>query len=305
MLSWRLLSSGRQEFPTAMRPGATIVAALLALAALPARAERDPLTGAPLPPGQKRDIPSPITDRFYARGIFYSPAISTSVRVDSNTGPPGMPTTPGTLVSGEKDLGMKARQPQGQIELMFRLRKRSKMRLNFFESSRAGNRLLTRTILFGNETFNIGDQASSSLDFRSFNLTYTYSFIRTDRVEIGAGLAAHFIEADAMGGVPARHVQQEVSGAGAFPTIPLDFAWRISRRFALTARGQYFRASVNGFQGSLGDYHADVQYRWLPNFALGAGYSLTRVSLDVNDANFPGIFRMYVRGPEAFFRVSF
>ncbi len=291
-----------------MRPGPYIIAALLASAAMPALADRDPLTGAPTPPDQKREIASPITDRFYAEGIFFSPALSTAVRVDPNGGPPPMPGVPppqGTLVSGEKDLGMKGRTPQGQIELMFRLRKRSKMRVNFFETNRNGNQQLTRTIVFGNETFNAGDVATSSLDFRSFNLTYTYSFIRTERIEIGAGIAAHFIEADAMGAVPARQLQQEVSGAGAFPTIPVDFAWRISRRFALTARGQYLRASVHGFTGSLGDYHADLQYRWVPNFAMGAGYSIMRIGLDVNDASFPGIFRLDVRGPEAFFRVSF
>jgi hypothetical protein len=105
--------------------------------------------------------------------------------------------------------------------------------------------------------------------------------------------------------VTARNLRQEVSGAGAFPTIPLDLTWRISRRFAVTARGQYFRASVNHFQGSLAEYHGDVQYRWKPNFSVGAGYTVMRAFLNVNDANFPGLFRLNNGGPEAFFKVSF
>ncbi|HEY6482776.1 MAG TPA: hypothetical protein VIY54_04545 [Steroidobacteraceae bacterium] len=270
------------------------------LLSLPARADRDPLSGAPLPPDQQREIPSPITDRFYVRGTFFDPAVTTTVRVDTQNG-----TAMGTPVSAERDLGLSGRTPQGLFEAMFRLRKRSKVRVNFFESNRKGDELLTRPILFGNVMFVPGDRATSALDWRAFTITYTYSFIRTDRLELGTGLALHMLEADARAAVTARQLSQEITGAGAFPTIPLDFAWRISRRFAFTARGQYLRASIRGFEGALADYHGDVQYRWKPNVALGAGYSALRSSLDVSNATYPGRFSLNVRGPEAFFRVSF
>lgn len=283
-----------------MRIWPATVVAILAVIAVPAHAERDPLTGAPIPPGQKREIPSPITDRFSLRGTFFAPTFGTTLRVDSKTN-----NTVGTPLSAENDLGMPAHRPQGRIELMFRLRKRNKLRVDYFETSRNGSQVLTRQVNFGDEVFDAGDLATSSLDWRSFNLTYTYSFIRTDRLEIGAGLAVHLLQAEARGAVPARQLTQEVSGAGAFPTLPLDLTWRISRRFAFTARGQYFHIAHNGSQGSLGDYHADVQYRWAPNFTIGAGYSELRYSLDANDASFPGSFRLSVRGPEAFVRVSF
>ncbi|MGH8139198.1 MAG: hypothetical protein ACREVV_13545 [Steroidobacteraceae bacterium] len=285
-----------------MRIWLPVAAALLAIQALPAQAERDPLSGAPIRPSKKHETPSPITDRFYVRGTFFPAALQTSLRVDPHNGVPGALGTP---VSGERDLGFDGRTPQGRIELMFRMRSRSKLRVDYFETDRNGDRVLARQIVFGDQTFNVADRATSSLDWRAFTLAYTYSFVRNDRLEIGAGLAVHFLQADARAAVASRQVQQEVSGAGAFPTIPLDFAWRISRRFALTARAQYFHASVNNFEGSVGDYHADVQYRWKPNFALGMGYTIMKWSLDVNDASFPGVFRLSASGPEAFFRVSF
>ncbi|HUI62114.1 MAG TPA: hypothetical protein VLX90_17945 [Steroidobacteraceae bacterium] len=282
-----------------MRRWLVLLAISLAVQAVPAHAERDPQSGAPIDPRRKREIPSPITDRFYVRGTMFLPSFSTLLRVDAQNG------TPGTVASGEDDLGMPRRKAQGRIELMFRLRERNRLRVDYFETDRNGSQLLTRQILFGDQTFLAGDQVTSSLDYRNFGLTYTYSFIRNDRFEIGAGLAVHFLQAEARGAVPARQLNQEVSGAGAFPTIPLDATWRISRRFALNARGQYFHAALNGFAGALADYHADVQYRWKPNFSLGAGYTVLRASLDVNDADFPGAFRLNVRGPEAFFKFSF
>ena len=288
-----------------MRNWVYLTAALLALEAVPAHAERDPWSGAPIKPDKDRWTASPITDRFYVEGIFFNPALSTSLRVDSQNPGFGLPPTTGTVLSGERDFGFDGHRPQGRIEIVFRLRERGRLRVDYFATDRNGDRVITRPILFGNELFQANDRVTSSLDWREFALSYTYSVVRTDRFEVGLGLAVHLLEADARGAVEARQLRQEISGAGAFPTIPLDFTWRLSRRFALTARGQYLHAAVSRFEGSLGEYHGDVQYRWKPNFSLGAGYSVMRYSLDLHDSSFPGAFRLDVRGPEAFFKVSF
>jgi len=289
-----------------------LASALLALQALPAHAQREPppaqrdrWSGAPIKPDKNRKTPSPITDRFYVRGTFFNPAISTTLRIDAASPGNGLPNVPGTVVSGERDLGLDSRIPQGRIEIMFRLRERNRLRVDYFETNRRASHAIARQIQFGNETFLSNDQVTSSAQWRQFGLTYTYSVLRTDRLELGLGLGVHFVEAEARGAVEAKQLRQEVSGAGAFPTIPLDFTWRISRRFAMVVRGQYLHASVNNFEGSMAEYHGDFQYRWTPNFSLGAGYTIMRSFLEVDDAHFPGLYRQNVRGPEAFFKVSF
>ncbi len=288
-----------------MRVWLSLAAALLAMQALPALAERDPLSGAPVDPHKKKPVPSPLTDHFYVEGLAFLPTLHTTLRVDGQSPGAGLPRQLGTVVSGEDDLGFKGHSPQGGIEFMIRMRKRHKVRVNYFGSDRQGDQVLSHQILFGDQTFEPADRVTSELEYRTFVITYTYSFVQTERLELGAGLAAHFVEADARGAVAAKNLRQEVSGSGAVPTIPLDFAWRISRRFAFTARANYLRATVNGFQGSVADYHADFQYRWTPNFALGAGYSIMRTSLNINDADFPGMFRLNIQGPALFVRASF
>jgi len=290
-----------------MRNWVYLSAALLALQAVPAHAERDPVSGAPIKPDKKRWTPSPITDRFAVEGIFYNPAVSTTLRVDTQSPADGIPGITGTTLSGERDFGLDSRIPQGRIEIIFRLRQNNRLRVDYFATNRRGDHIINRTILFGDETFVANDRVTSSLDWREFSLTYTYSLFRNDYVEAGVGLGAHFIQADARGAVEAKQLRQEVSGSGAFPSIPLDITWRIWHGLALSARGQYFHASVNNFEGSIAEYHGDLQWRWrkYPNFSLGAGYTIMRSSLDVDDTNFPGSFRLNVRGPEGFFKVSF
>jgi hypothetical protein len=251
--------------------------------------------------------PSPITDRFAVEGIFFNPAVTTRLRVDTQSPGDGIPGITGTPVNGERDFGLDSRIPQGRIEIIFRLRQNNRLRVDYFATNRSGDHVINRTILFGDETFVANDRVTSNLDWRQFALTYTYSLFRNDYVEAGLGVGVHFLEADARGAVNAKQLRQEVSGSGAFPTIPLDITWRIWHGLAFTARGQYFHASVNNFDGSIAEYHGDFQWRWrrYPNFSLGAGYTIMRSSLDIDDTNFPGSFRLNVRGPEGFFKVSF
>ena len=285
-----------------MRIWLALAAALLSLHTAPALAERDPRSGAALPVNHERAIPSPITDRFYVRGTFYSPAANTGLHVNPHNAPPGVS---GTAINAERDLGLNSRLYQGRMELMFRLRERNRLRVDFLEVDRSGDHLLSRTIVFGDETFLTNDRTLSSLDWRMFGLTYTYSLYRGERLEIGTGFGLHLLQAYAKGEVPARQERQEVSGAGAFPTIPIDLTWRISSRFAFTARGQYLRASVSDTNAWLADIHEDVQYRWKPNFAVGVGYSVLRAALSLHSSTFPGGFQFSLKGPDAFFRVSF
>ena len=287
-----------------MRIPITAVAVLLALHAAPALADRDPQSGAPLPP-KKHESASPITDHFYMRASWYGPTLHTTLRADPSNAQPGIT---GTTVSGENDLGLPGKLNKGRVEFMFRLLDRSKVRVDYFEADRSGNQVLSNDIVFNNQTFLAGLPAQSSLDWKQFDITYTYSFIRNEHFEVGSGLAVYFLQVDAMLTQPqpfAIALHQEVSAASPFPALPLDLTWKISGRWALTGRGAYLRATLDGFRGSYTDLHTDVQYRWNPNLALGVGYTSTRASLTRTSGSFPGYLNMSIEGPEAFMRLSF
>jgi len=281
--------------------GLATAAVILAMQAAPALADRDPNSGAPLPP-VKRAPPSPITDHFYVRVSFYDPQLRTNLRLDP-TAPPGALGTP---VSAENDLGLPDRLPKGWVEFMFRLHERNKVRVDYYDFDRSGNKVLTHDVVFGNETFLGGDLTQTSLEWQQFDITYTYSFIRNSRFEVGTGLAAYFLDVDAIGYVPSTFQRQEETAATPIPALPLDLTWAISSRWSATARGAYLRAHLIGFDGWYADSHADLQYRWVPNFTLGVGYSAIRTSLTrKSSSSFSGEFYMGISGPEAFLRFSF
>lgn len=249
------------------------------------------------PPG---GIASPITDHFALLVAYIPLAAHTRLRLDPTDTPYG-----GTPLSGENDLGLTRNNPDGLLELTFRIRERNRMRVDYLQLDRSGNVVLGRTVVFGNETYAAGNAVQTQLDWKMMDFTYTHAFIQTDRFELGAGLGVHLLDADVTGADPTLVENHETARTGAFATVALETMWRISRRFAFTAHGQYFGTTINGVSGSLGEYHGDFQYRWRPPLAIGVGYSYVRASFETVTGSTPGRIALAVEGPEAFVRVSF
>lgn len=277
-----------------------------ALLAMPFIVQAAPAVGqqstasAELLKSRKAHVPaSPITDHFALRITYFAPSASTELRLDQQAG------RPGTDLVAEDDLGMDDKPSQGRLELVFRLREKNRLRVDYFKLTRTGDRILSRQIDFGDQTFNANERAQTSLDWRTMGFTYVRSLLRSERFELGAGVGVYLAEARARGEVVARNVRERSEEVGAFPTVALDATWRMSHRWSLNARGQRFTAHRNDFEGSLADYHGDVQYRWRRNFAVGLGYTSLRVSATERTGSSPGRFRQETSGPELFIRASF
>jgi hypothetical protein len=280
------------------------VAAMLFLALVAtgaASAADQPKASDLLKPNTQREISSPITDRFALRVTYFAPSIDTQLRLD-----PDDPTMSGTVLVAENDLGMADHESQARMEMIIRLRERNRLRVEYFKLSRFGDQTLTQPVVFGNQTFNVNDRVESMIEWRSLGLTYTRSFWRAERFEIAGGLGIAILEARVKGAVAARNIREERSSPGGVPTLALDGTWRISKRWSLNGHGQRFAAHAGRFQGAMGDYHADLQYRWRSNFALGLGYTRLQTAIDVVDgSDFSGRFHQDVAGPELFIRASF
>jgi hypothetical protein len=250
-------------------------------------------------PRPEPSTPSPITDHFAFRAIYFSGAITTRAQFDSST------TGPGTPFSAEQTLGLSDHTSQARAELMFRLEQRSRLRFNFLDLRRSGEAQLTQPLQYGSQLFKSGSLLQSEVDWRQTDFTYTYSFLRTDRFELGLGAGLHLIQAEATAQVPNTPQRAVYSEAGPFVTIAADGTIRIDRHWSLNARGQYFKITINNNNGELAIYHADIQYRWRDAFAVGVGYEREHVYVDLLNTDPSGYVQLNINGPELFARLSF
>jgi hypothetical protein len=246
---------------------------------------------------------TPINDRFAIRGSYYPASLDTDVRLDDTDGNPGTP------LSAEDDLGLEDKSRQFRVEAVLRVLERHRLRVDYLNLRRRGDEFLTRDIEFGDESFAVNDRVVSTLDWKTLNFTYLYSIVRRQRFELGGGFGLHLFQGEARARVPARLIREEQSGAVAFPTAALDATLRLGKRFTVNARANYLSGHIDDSSGKVKDYHADVQYRWWRNLAVGLGYNKTRTKLDIvnndGDDDLAGRFVLDSDGPEIFFRASF
>jgi len=250
------------------------------------------------PPALPAD-PSPITDHLALDALFFWGRVSTFGQFNNGKGIVGTP------LSAEQDLGLSNQAYQPRFELMFRLRPRHRLRVNFFDLRRNGSTVLNSTILFGDQTFQGSQPLNSTINWRQMDITYTYSFLRGERYELGAGVGLHLLEAEAIAQVPGTPQRVDYNQAGPFATLALDGTYLIAKHWSFNARANYMHLTVHNFSGELEDYHADVQYRWRRNVAFGIGYDRYLADLTVRNHNPSGLLDLMIRGPQAFVRVSF
>ena len=242
-----------------------------------------------------------LNDRLTLQASLERSSNHTAVRYDSSAG------TPGTVLDGEKDLGLPARKLVGKAELMFRMKERHRVRISnyYLPLDRRATTLLQETINFGNTTYNVNDIVQSELKMRLLAINYTYSFIKNDRVELGASLGFDVIGFEAAATVVARLRTERVDRSTPAPLAGLDGTVRISSRFYGEARAQYVKVDVQSVKGTLETYEANVLYRLSPNVTFGLGFSGIKVDVDANKLTDGGLFTLHSAGPQLFARVGF
>src|SRR5688572_26242887 len=209
---------------------------------------------------KSRELASPVSDLFYLRGSYYRADIASELRISSTGSDPDIPD--GDLVSFEDDYGLDDVLDQGRIEFDIRMGERNHLRVDYFKVNRFGETVAQNAINVGDFDVQVGDTIRSKFDWRVLSLTYTYSLLKGERFEAGVGIGAHIVETKYEISEPGTTGRENLSEANPFATIAVNAAYRISKRWAVTGRAQTYTLDKDGYEATMSDYHADIQYRW-------------------------------------------
>jgi hypothetical protein len=242
--------------------------------------------------------PNSIEDRFRLEASLLRSSYETKVRIDPT------PQTLGTEVSAENDLGLKDSDTNIQMELTLLPAKHHMVRLHGLSMRRDGTTVLTRTVVWDNNTYNVGQRVDSHIDITMLGLTYGWLPFRTDRYELGVTFGIQVASVNANAEVRSQAVRPDDSGAAPIPLIGLEGRYDFTRRWSVDGRYEYLRVNVNDVKGSLSD--ARLALRWRQNQHLLYGLGYRHFSLDVNSANTgtPGMVHLGMKGPMLFLQGS-
>ena len=231
---------------------------------------------------------------------------STQFRYDSVSG------VAGTVIDAEHDAGVPSLKLMGRAELMLRAHDRHRIRLtdSYLPVDRRGTAVLQAPVRFGEPPpFATGATIDTKLNVSMLALTYEYSFVKTKRVEIAAGLGVEVFGTEAVIArrAPVRTVRSE--GSRPTPIAGLESTVRLNSRFYFESRAQYIKATLGRGYGRgsvrVAAVDADLLYRLMPNVTLGIGYTHLNVVVDAPELGIGAGLALVSRGPQLFARVGF
>jgi hypothetical protein len=267
---------------------AVFAVALLAVLAGSARADGDYL--------------SPTEERVrISLGVAQTNA-TTSFQLDASNG------SPGAVIDGENTLGLDRKQFDPEFEVEVRAGERNRLRINYSALDRDDTRTLTTgPLVYGNSMLQVGYPVRTDLSIRAFGITYGYSFVRNDRVELAAtlGVSDADVESRLRVETESTHIDISHSFAGPFPVPGFEATWVLSKRFYIDAHAQYLKASIHQLSANTNQYQLNALYRLRPNISFALGFSSLTSDLTSRKSGTSGFADFSARGPLLFVRVAF
>jgi hypothetical protein len=194
------------------------------------------------------------------------------------------------------------------LDLRWRFTRNRKHRLEagYFSILRSDERILQFDLeLPDGRPIDISARLETDFDLHIATLTYGYSFLHDERMELGLFAGLDFIVAEAkvsgtciIGGLPVECDDDliEENFNIPFPTAGLYFDWALSERLALMNRFQYFGLKFEGIHGQLFRGKVRLQHRTFRNVNLFVGYDVLGANVDFDSSSFAWLGLVY-HGP--------
>ena len=249
-------------------------------------------------------VPAAAADPLYEQGVsarlgaFFATA-DTSLRLDAANG------ALGTSISLESDLGYEDSKTVPTFDAMWRINPRHRIELGYARLARDAQKTITGEIHFGDSVFPVNANVNSKFETDTWRLTYGWSFYRDGGNELALLLGVHTTsfktKLETSGGGIAEGADRTVP----LPVIGLQGTWAVDPKWRLNGWVQVFALNYNDYEGSMVNGAVSAEYRFSPNVALGAGYTVFDYDLDVTKGKARGSFDYQFSGPMIYVNAGF
>ncbi len=247
-----------------------------------------------------------LEDRYWFEAQAYWPDVNTTVSV---AGPNGLV---GTKIDLESDLDLSDRKTLPAFQAGARIGERWSIIGEYYGLDRSGSAGANRDINFDDVTYSAGGALSSAFDTKVYRAAVGYSFIKSDRAELGASLGLHVtqfkLSISGQGHVGAAAVQSELRKRDALaplPTLGLFGAYQVAPRLMVGGRVDYLSLKVGDYDGRLVNAEARLSYRLFKNVGIGAAYRYVDYDLNIDKEHWQGELAYKFKGPALFLTAAF
>ncbi len=213
-----------------------------------------------------------LPDKFSLRlGGYNVRNANTIARLDANNAPVG------AYVDFNETLGGESTATVVRLDGLYRFNAHHGLDFSWYDLKFTGSRAVARDIEWGGQTYPVGAQVDSLLQFNVYKLSYQYSLFHNEEVELGALFGFHVMRVSAgISGTSTTGTNESQSQAvtAPLPVWGLFAEYKFTPRFSAFYNYQFFFMNYEDkVSGGLQDFLFGLEYRLFRNFALGAAYN--------------------------------
>src|SRR3990172_2721023 len=209
---------------------------------------------------------------------------NTTARVDSDR-----VAGSGTDIDLEDDTGLTRDRNDLRLDGYWRFARKHRLEFGVISISRDANRVINRTLEFGDTVFDVGGSITTEFNTDIYKLAYKYSFVRNPRIDAGIsfGLSTYRIETSLSGngtvyfpdGSASTALTQETKRVLApIPALGGHADVKLGGNWYFNGSVEYLKVNVSGVEGTFTDARADFDWYPFEHFGFGGGYNWVRLT---------------------------
>jgi hypothetical protein len=242
-------------------------------------------------------------ERFRLSAGFFVPITNTNLQVGVKGGMPGTP------INLEKDLGFDDGQLTFLANFQWRISRRSRVNLNYYNIPRSSTHTLTKDITFKDSTYYVNSSVNSFFNTAIYQVSYGYAILSKPNYELGVMIGAHIVGGKTGISINGANVGGSASSDFGFtaplPDLGIWGGYAFNKRMAANLDVDYLSLTVGNITGSIFAYNIVFIYKLTEKLELSAGYSGLNFKVNDEKQNVEANFKWGYNGPELGITYSF
>jgi hypothetical protein len=210
------------------------------------------------------------------------------------------------------DLGFDESETKPFYGLRWRFTDRWRFEGNYFSIDDSSRFQASEQIDWGELDFEVGANIKAKTETSITRFALGYSFIKSDRVELGAGVGIHYLDWEVklsgnatVDGEPVLSASDKASVDGWAPNLALFGGYAFNERWMLQGRVDWISAEVGGIDGRLWRFGGSVVYQPFKHVGFGAGYDYLDTDIEEKSDGEKTKIDGDLYGPTLFVALSF
>lgn len=191
----------------------------------------------------------------------------------------------GTVIDWEDTFGLAETTSSFRVEGHIKVAKRHRFRFSYFKTNRAADEvLIDEELQWGDITIPVDVRINSVYDTRVIRGDYRFSFIQSDKVDLGLALGVYLLRVSSDVGINDTSIRTGVTQSAPLPMVGLDVEWDFAQKFVFKGGFQYLGVKLGDtttFDGNWLELRARLEWMPFRNLGLGVGYLQGDVSVDI------------------------